>query len=155
MGAIGVPTTIVMFVGMICTTVVLPVIVPAVLLYKYFFGPAVTITAAFLAFPCVFITTGLLFAILFTILINTGKGNLVKASQPLYPGVPGEGWSPVEVLYFSVSTLIKGAPQYEASGWCRWLALVEVLVGRLLELAMVTIGFAIIIKQNIPAGPHT
>ena len=122
------------------------------LLYTYILGPTATLYSAFLSFPAVFITVGLAFATLYIISIDSGNGTLVKGNLALDTSIPRKDWSLVEVFYFSLSTLLKGAPQYEASGWCRWIALTEVLIGRLLELAIVTIGFANIIRHSIPAG---
>lgn len=154
MGAFGVPLILCGLTLFLCATVVLPVLVPIKLLYEYVFGPSATLYSAFLSFPVVFITASFAFAILFIILIETGKGNLSKGGQLLNSGVSGQGYSALEVIYFSASTMIKGTPQYEATGWCRWAALLEVLVGRLLELGIVTIGFAIIIRQSFSAAPH-
>jgi hypothetical protein len=50
--------------------------------------------------------------------------------------------------------MVKGSPQYEASGWCRWVAILQVLVSRLLELAIVTVGFNLILRRSFAALSH-
>jgi hypothetical protein len=149
-GLISLMTTLLI----LCAGIVLPIIVPLKALRVYVLGPTATLFSAFVSMPIVFLTTSLVFAIIYVVLIDTKKGNLVRAGQPLYSGIPGVGWSPLEALYFSVSTMVKGSPQYEASGWCRWVAILEVLISRLLELATVTVGFNIILRHDLMSSPH-
>lgn len=139
---------------LLCASVMLPIVTPFKALRLYVLGPTATLFSAFVSVPIVFLTTSVAFAIVYVILIDAERGNLVRAGQPLNPRIPGKGWSPFEAFYFSVSTMLKGSPQYEASGWCRWVAVLEVLVSRLLELAIVTVGFNIILRHTFALGSH-
>jgi hypothetical protein len=80
------------------------------------------------------------------------KGNLVRKGEDLYSGRAGERWPFQEAYYFSLSTMVKGTPLYEGTGWCRWVALAEIAAARILEIGMVTVGIGAILKRG--AGPH-
>ncbi len=151
-GAAATTSGLVNSVLLLCATVLLPIVIPLKALRVYVLGPTATLVSAFVSLPIVFLTTSLVFTIIYVVLIDQDKGNLVRAGQPLR--TPGVGWSPLEALYFSVSTMVKGSPQYEASGWCRWVAILEVLVSRLLELAIVTVGFTLILRHNFAISAH-
>jgi hypothetical protein len=88
-------------------------------------------------------------------MIVNKKGNLIRTKDKadLYTGKVGEGWPFLEVYYFSLSTMVKGSPQYEATGWCRWAALFEVIVSRVLEAVIVTVGIGVIVKRGLLPHP--
>ena len=137
-----------------CVVFVVPVLLPLKALSVYVLGDRATLLSALLAFPIVFLTTSIAFAAVYIGLMVKQKGNLVRNQNLLYSGKRGEGWPFVETYYFSLSTMVKGSPQYEAIGWCRWAALAEVTVGRLLEVAIVTVGIGAILKRGVLIGIH-
>jgi|SRR6266566_1169519 hypothetical protein len=137
-----------------CAAIGLPILVPLKFLRVYVLGPKATLGTALVAFPVVFLTTSIAFAVVYMALMVQGKGNLIRNESPLYTGKPGVGWPLAETYYFSLSTMVKGTPQYEGTGWCRWVALAQVTVARLLEVAIVTVGIGAILKRGFGAGNH-
>jgi hypothetical protein len=137
------------FMSVLCATVVLPILIPLKLLNVYVLGPAATVQTALFVFPAVFFTSSVAFTAVYLALILNRKGNLVRNQKPLYSGTIGEGWPFVEIYYFSISTMLKGTPQYEGTGWCRWIALAQITVARLLEIAIVTLGIGAILKRGL------
>jgi hypothetical protein len=135
--------------AMICAAAILPFLLPIKVMLIYVLGQDATLVSALIAFPLVFLTISLVFAAIYLWLMLRNKGHLNKSNQPLYTGKAGEGWPFVEVYYFSLSTMLKGAPQYEASGWCRWVALGEIAIARLLEVGIVTVGIGAILKRGV------
>jgi hypothetical protein len=107
------------------------------------------VRTALIAFPTVFGTSSVAFTAVYIILMVNKKGNLVRNQKPLYSGVIGEGWPFAETYYFSVSTMLKGTPQYEGTGWCRWVALAQITVARLIEITIVTLGIGAILKRGL------
>jgi hypothetical protein len=99
-------------------------LLPYKLLSNYVLSPDATLLTALVAFPFVFLTSSVAFTMGYVALIQSGKGNPTKDKAALYTA--GGSWSLVEVFYFSLSTMVKGTPQYEATGWCRWTALAEI-----------------------------
>jgi hypothetical protein len=110
-------------------------------------GPHATITGALISFPLIVATSSVSFMALYGLAIATGKGNLFRDKQPLWDKGPEKAWPLGEVYYFSLSTMMKGTTQYDATGWCRWLAILQVTLARLLEVAVVTIGIGAILKR--------
>jgi len=139
---------------MLCPTVVIPIIIPIKLLQSWVLSSGATLITALITFPVVFVCTSVAFAAVYLWALVNGKGNLVRNQKPLYSGAVGEGWPFTEVYYFSLSTMLKGSPQYEGSGACRWIALAEIAVARLLEIGIVTVGIGAILKRAVPQLPH-
>ncbi len=137
--------------AVLCAVIVWPLLLPYKLLANYVLSPDATLLTALVAFPIVFLVSSVAFTMVYLALIQSGKGNLTKDKIALY--TPGESWPLVEMFYFSLSTMVKGTPQYEAPGWCRWTALAEITAGRLLEVAMVTVGIGTILKRGL-GGTH-
>jgi hypothetical protein len=131
----------------LCAVVAIPILLPIKLLMVRVLGRSATIAGALLSFPLILASTSVTFAALYGVAIGTGKGNLVRDRVPLYDKAPGKPWPLGEVYYFSLSTMVKGSTQYDATGWCRWLALLQVTLARLLEVAVVTIGIGAILRR--------
>jgi hypothetical protein len=136
------------FISIASVVIVLPVLIPFKMLRVYVLGPSATLTSALVALPLVFLTISICFSALYIWLLVKEKGNLVRNQVPLYAAKPFEPLPFAETYYFSLSTMVKGTPQYEATGWCRWVALLEITVSRLLEVAVVTIGIGTILKRG-------
>lgn len=143
------------YLAIVCVAILLPLVVPFKALSVYVLGTHATLLSALLAFPIVFATTSIAFTAVYIGLMVKQKGNLVRNQTPLYSAKNGTGWPFLETYYFSLSTMVKGTPQYEATGWCRWVALAEITVGRLLEVAIVTVGIGAILKRSLGVGPHS
>jgi hypothetical protein len=131
----------------LCAVIAIPIVLPLKLLMVRVLGPSATIAGALLSFPVILATTSVSFMALYWLAIVMGKGNLMRDKLPLYEKGLGKPWPLGEVYYFSLSTMVKGASQYDATGWCRWLSLLEVTLVRLLEVAVVTIGIGAILKR--------
>lgn len=140
--------------SLVCVVLVLPVLLPIKLLQVDVLGPNATLSSAIVALPLAFATTSGAFALAFLTLMVKNRGNLVRDEVPLYDAEAGGPWPLGEIFYYSLSTMLKGSQRYEATGWCRWLALVEIISGRLLEVLIVTIGIGVIIKTHLAAGGH-
>jgi len=135
----------------LCAVIVWPLLLPYKLLIRDVLSGDATLFSALVAFPVVFLASSVAFTIVYLALIQGGRGNLTKDKVPLY--TPGASWPIVEMFYFSLSTMVKGTPQYEATGWVRWTALVEITSARLLEVGIVTVGIGSILKRGL-GGPH-
>jgi len=139
-------------VGIVSVLFLLPIVIPFKALSVYVLGPQASLLSAILAFPIVYATTSIAFTAVYIGLMVNQKGNLKRNDALLYSA---DGpWPFLEIYYFSLSTMVKGSPQYEATNWCRWVALAEVTVGRLLDVAIVTVGIGAILKRSLGVGPH-
>ena len=135
----------------VAAIVLLPL--PAKWMMTYVLGEHATITSAIFAFPLIFCFVSVTFTGIYLWFMTHEMGNLTRNNKDLYSGLPGVGWPFAETYYFSLSTMLKGAPQYEATGWCRWIALAEIAVARIMEIAIVTVGIGLIVRRT-GVGSH-
>lgn len=153
----GITTTIfslVYLVSLVGGLIVLPLIVPIKVIYVYAFGPHANLLKAVIAIPIVIFTVGLAFTIVYVTCILKGRGALLDKGTDLYTDWKKRGLdqAALSTFYFSVSTFLGGfATPYEPQGWCRWIALVQLVVGKILEVVLIGVGIAILItKMSVP-----
>jgi|GEM_PF-6670804 len=140
-------------ISIIGSLIFLPLLVPLKVIYVYSLGPNASLFKAVAAIPIVIFTVSMAFTIIYATCILKEKGTLRDKGTNLYTDWRTHGivHSIMSTFYFSVTTFLGGfATPYEPQGWCKWIALFQLVVGKVLEVVLVGIGIAIIITRMSP-----
>jgi hypothetical protein len=138
------PLTLILMIG---TFLILPVLLPFKILREYVFGSQATLVSAVVAVPLIAAATGFLFMMLYLFLMTKGRGSMRKDSQSIYDNKPGQGWPIADVLHFSLATMLDADTTVEPTGWCRWAALIQAAIAKVIEIIVVAIGVTLIIER--------
>jgi hypothetical protein len=132
--------------------IVVPILLPFKLLTVYVFGSHASLTSAVVSVPLVSAAVGLLFALLYGFLVINDRGNFLESGQPVYEPARGRGFTATDLCQFSLSIMFDVDSSWEPVGWCKWMVLAQAAVTKLLEIAVVGIGVALIIERLKPGS---
>jgi hypothetical protein len=137
--------------------IAIALVFPTKLIVEQVLGRTATLVSILVAFPFILFAVGLALAFLLAIVIASGKGwlksddgeRLLTAKRD---GGTGAGTSDlVKVYYFACLTLL-GADfaEYKPGGYCRAVTVLGVLVGRVIEVAIIAAGINLVAGQLWP-----
>ena len=132
--------------------------IPAKLLRERVLSTEATLVSALWSFPAIYAGISVAFALVYVVMSDGGHGTLVtKVEGKVLPIGRKEtvvGLSGIlEVYYFSLATMVRGPQTFEPVGLCRWVALLQIIVARLLEIAIVSVGISVIVRRAWPTSP--
>jgi hypothetical protein len=113
-----------------------------------------TLMSVIVAVPLVFACVGGLFAAMYGVGLTRLKGNL-RQNGTLYnvPDLGKPSYEMPDLLYLSWCTMLGADSGYETLGVCRWIALMETLVAKLLEIVIIAVGLGIVVNRLAGAQP--
>ncbi len=130
--------------------IVLPTVAPFKVIYEYTLSPAASLRSALTAIPLVLFAVSLGFALVYLVAARRGLGNLLVNGRGLFADFETKGILPSfrEAMHFSLATMVSGgSADTAAAGWCRWIAIVQSLVGKVIEVVIVGAGIGLIVTR--------
>lgn len=134
-------------------TVTVTIVLPIVLIREYILGPGASLVAILAVIPVAFLLLGLTVCVVHVMAIVFQAGSLASTDGTLLghreEGGTGGGTSDLVNLYFySCFSLLGGDfADYRATGACRAVTLGSVILGRVLEVAVIAAGINLLVAR--------
>lgn len=147
-GTVGSLGSFVVF-PMLFALIVVPIILPYKLIAYYILGSSSTLIKLAVSVPVVIFAINVMFSVAFISTIQNEKGELIGDEGSLAKPGFGRGLRDVaQVYYFScLAFLGTGFGEYRPTGYCRVVVLLAVILGRLLELVVISIGASLLVDR--------
>jgi hypothetical protein len=145
------------FIQAVVAILLVPVVLPCKLVAYYILGSSSTLIKLTVSIPVVVLSINLLFSIAFFFFINNGRGELLGEEGSLLKlpsgGAGGSVGDLAQLYYFScLAFLGTGFGEYRPTGYCRLVVLIAVLVGRLLEIVVISVGTSVLVERLATRG---
>lgn len=141
-------------------------VIPIYISQKYIFNAfAISLVDAVLVIPRMLLYVGIAFTTLYGWAISNKKGKLdsndykpflqIEPTQTItlnnqnFSVIPKfDKKSLTETFYYSMAILLGFGPlKYEPEGLCKWLSLLEMLVGKMLDVIIIGIGISLVLSR--------
>ena len=131
----------------VAALIILPILVPIKVIYKYTLSPSASLWSALLAVPMVVLCTSFAFTLLYFFAAVTKRGDLSTPTGRLFDDTP-YGPPLLETFHFSLKVMLgRDDGQVKPARACQWILFAQLFAVKIIDILIVGVGIALIVSK--------